>query len=90
MICSSGISAAAVNGCWQCHGAEVQIMPDGKPGPDVWPNTGIGRINADGREGSCTACHSRHEFSSAQARTGFCAVNPTRPPLAGLPGYALG
>ena len=26
--------------------------------PATWPNTGIGRINPDGSEGSCTACHS--------------------------------
>ena len=34
----------------------------------TWPNTGIGRINPDGSEGSCAACHSRHSFSAAQAR----------------------
>ena len=26
--------------------------------PKTWPNTGIGRINPDGSEGSCSACHS--------------------------------
>ena len=66
---ANGVSAAAVNGCWQCHGAEVKIMANHKPDPAVWPNTGIGRINPDGSEGSCTACHARHEFSAAQART---------------------
>ena len=28
-----GVSAAAVNGCWQCHGTEVKILPGGKPDP---------------------------------------------------------
>lgn len=25
-----GNSAAAVNGCWQCHGSEVKVLKDGK------------------------------------------------------------
>ena len=56
----NGTSAAAVNGCWQCHGVEVKITPNRKPDPATWPNTGIGRISPDGSEGSCAACHSRH------------------------------
>jgi hydroxylamine dehydrogenase len=80
-----GVSAAAANGCWQCHGAEVKITTNGKPDPAVWPNTGIGRINPDGSEGSCAACHSRHEFSAAQARTpdtcGKCHMGPDHPQI---------
>lgn len=80
-----GVSSAAVNGCWQCHGAEVKILANGKPDPATWPNTGIGRINPDGSEGSCAACHSRHEFSSAQARTpdtcGKCHMGPDHPQI---------
>ena len=77
---------AAVNaGCRQCHGAEVQIGADGKPTPETWPNTGIGRINPDGSLGSCTACHGRHRFSAAQARTpdtcGKCHVGPDHPQI---------
>ena len=68
MSFEKGVSAAAVNGCWQCHGTEIKIHADGKLDAATWPNTGIGRINPDGSEGSCTACHSRHEFSAAQAR----------------------
>ena len=65
----NGVSAAAVNGCWQCHGSVVQVDPEtGKLDPATWPNTGIGRVNPDGSEGSCTACHQRHEFSAAQSR----------------------
>jgi hypothetical protein len=80
-----GVSAAAVNGCWQCHGTEVKILETGRPDPATWPNTGIGRINPDGSEGSCTACHSRHSFSAAQARTpdtcGKCHMGPDHPQI---------
>jgi formate-dependent nitrite reductase cytochrome c552 subunit len=54
-----GNSAAAVNGCWQCHGSQVKVLDDGSLDPATWPNTGIGRINPDGTEGACSACHSR-------------------------------
>ncbi len=80
-----GISAAAVNGCWQCHGSEVKVLPDGKLDAATWPNTGMGRINPDGSEGSCSACHYRHEFSVAQARQpencGKCHMGPDHPQL---------
>ena len=80
-----GVSAAAVNGCWQCHGSEVVVLPDGSLDPATWPNTGIGRINPDGSEGSCTACHTRHNFSAAQARTpdtcGKCHMGPDHPQI---------
>ncbi|MCW5554384.1 MAG: ammonia-forming cytochrome c nitrite reductase subunit c552 [Verrucomicrobiae bacterium] len=80
-----GVSAAAVNGCWQCHGSEVKVLPTGRLDPATWPNTGIGRINPDGSEGSCTACHSRHSFSAAQARTpdtcGKCHMGPDHPQI---------
>jgi hypothetical protein len=77
---------AAVNvGCRQCHGAKVEIGEDGKPTGETWPNTGIGRLNPDGSEGSCTACHGRHRFSKAQARTpdtcGKCHVGPDHPQI---------
>ncbi|MHC4413779.1 MAG: multiheme c-type cytochrome [Planctomycetota bacterium] len=78
-----GNSAAAVSGCWQCHGSEVKVLPGGKLDPATWPNTGIGRINPDGSEGSCSACHTRHRFSVAQARhpdtCGRCHLGPDHP-----------
>lgn len=78
-----GNSAAAVNGCWQCHGSQVKVNEDGSLDPATWPNTGIGRINPDGSEGSCTACHARHQFSVAQAREpdtcGKCHLGPDHP-----------
>jgi hydroxylamine dehydrogenase len=78
-----GNSAAAVNGCWQCHGSEIKVLPDGRLDAATWPNTGIGRLNPDGTEGSCSACHSRHSFSAAQARhpdtCGKCHLGPDHP-----------
>ena len=81
---------AAVNvGCKQCHGAKVEVFKDGpkkgRPTPETWPNTGIGRINPDGSKGTCTACHGRHGFSKAQARTpdtcGKCHIGPDHPQI---------
>jgi len=78
-----GNSPAAVSGCWQCHGSQIKVLEDGELDPATWPNTGIGRINPDGSEGSCTACHSRHSFSAAQARhpdtCGKCHMGPDHP-----------
>ncbi|CAG0961179.1 Hydroxylamine oxidoreductase [Phycisphaerales bacterium] len=78
-----GVAASAVNGCWQCHGSEVKILPEGKIDPTTWPNSGIGRINPDGSEGACNACHTRHTFSAAQARhpdtCGKCHLGPDHP-----------
>jgi len=78
-----GNSSAAVNGCWQCHGSVVKVLPDGRLDAATWPNTGIGRTNPDGSEGSCAACHSRHSFSAEQARhpdtCGKCHLGPDHP-----------
>ncbi len=80
-----GISAAAVSGCWQCHGSEVKVLEKGQLDPATWPNTGIGRLNPDGSRGSCSACHSRHKFSSEQARNpencGKCHMGPDHPQI---------
>ncbi len=75
--------AAAVLGCQQCHGAPVEVMPDGRLSPASWPNTGIGRINPDGSRGACSTCHTRHLFSVAVAREpdscGNCHLGPDHP-----------
>jgi len=58
---------------------------DGKPlfHPGTWPNTGIGRLNLDGTRGSCSACHSRHDFSPRRARQpencAKCHLGPDHP-----------
>ena len=51
--------------------------------PSTWPNTGVGRLNLDGSLGSCSACHSRHDFSPRRARQpencGKCHLGPDHP-----------
>jgi hypothetical protein len=65
--------------------ARVVRDQDGKPKlhPSTWPNTGIGRLNLDGSRGSCSACHSRHDFSPRRARQpencGKCHLGPDHP-----------
>ena len=61
------------------------VRKDGRPkfSAGTWPNTGIGRINLDGSRGSCSACHSRHDFSPRRARQpencGKCHLGPDHP-----------
>ncbi len=73
---------AAVVGCEKCHGNVVKVK-NGKFEPGTWPNGGIGRVNPDGSRGSCTACHTRHVFSVAEARKpetcGTCHMGPDHP-----------
>jgi len=67
--------------------AVAKIRRTGKNQPILhtasWPNTGIGRINLDGSRGSCSACHSRHDFSPRRARQpencGKCHLGPDHP-----------
>jgi hypothetical protein len=71
----------AEGGCLDCHGTVIKV---GKKGKLInWPNNGIGRFNPDGSVGSCSACHTRHTFSLAQARKpetcGNCHLGPDHP-----------
>ncbi len=65
--------------------ARIRRNEEGKPlfHPETWPNTGIGRINLDGSLGSCSACHSRHDFSPRRARQpencAKCHLGPDHP-----------
>jgi len=65
--------------------ASIARDSEGKPRyhSATWPNTGIGRINLDGSLGSCSACHSRHDFSPRRARKpencGKCHLGPDHP-----------
>ena len=74
---------AGVSGCRQCHGSVIAVGDDGRLTAESWPNTGIGRINPDGTQGSCSACHPRHRFASAVARRpencGRCHLGPDHP-----------
>ena len=93
-----GNNADAVNGCWQCHGTIVKFQRD-KDGnilrsgderrplldATTWPNSGMGRMNPDGSQGSCHACHSRHSFEAKLARSpencGKCHMGPDHPQI---------
>jgi len=70
--------------CFYCHGTEVKVermrtreTSLGEmdfPLLSGWPNQGVGRLNPDGSKGSCTACHTRHQFSIEMARKPYtCA-----------------
>ena len=65
--------------------AMVKKNDNGRPvlHTSSWPNTGIGRINLDGSLGSCSACHSRHDFSPRRARQpencAKCHLGPDHP-----------
>jgi hypothetical protein len=77
--------AAAIAGCQQCHGAAVEVLPDGSLSPASWPNTGMGRMNPDGSRGACSTCHTRHLFSVAVGREpdscGNCHLGPDHPQI---------
>ena len=65
--------------------AKIKKATNGRPllHASSWPNTGIGRLNLDGSLGSCSACHSRHDFSPRRARQpencGKCHLGPDHP-----------
>ena len=80
--------------CYYCHGTRLKVT--GKEIRDTelagelefaviegWPNQGVGRINLDGSQGSCSACHTRHTFSIKMARGPHtckeCHVGPDVP-----------
>lgn len=75
--------APSETGCMQCHGTKIELDKDGRPTPETWPNNGMGNIYPDGATGSCTACHSRHKFSIAEARKpsacASCHLGPDHP-----------
>lgn len=64
--------------CFSCHGTKLEIKGLKKRDTDYgemefvemsgYPNQGVGRINPDGSRGSCSSCHSRHQFSIKLAR----------------------
>ncbi len=64
--------------CFHCHGTVLEVKGTKKRDTDYgemefpvmsgWPNQGVGRLNPDGSMGTCTPCHSRHQFSISVAR----------------------
>jgi len=66
------------DGCLFCHGTKVEVKGQRTVESDMgemeipvltgWPNQGVGRLNPDGSMGSCSACHTRHQYSIEMAR----------------------
>lgn len=73
-----GKSLTDADSCLYCHGTKIDVS--GRASRETalgemefpvfagWPNQGVGRINPDGSKGTCSACHSRHDFSIETAR----------------------
>jgi hypothetical protein len=88
-----GESTSQAISCLECHGSKVKFlgtkteMVFGLPVQMAvykgYPNHGVGRVNPDGSLGSCTACHPRHSFDIAIARSpytcGQCHLDPDVP-----------
>lgn len=74
--------ASGAGGCQSCHGTEVELGPDNKPINMTWPG-GVGTRYPDGGIGNCTVCHTRHQFSVAEARKpeacASCHLGPDHP-----------
>ncbi len=75
-------------GCMQCHGNRMKLQTKaerkpGRPSPSTWPASGIGTVYPDGSVGNCSACHTRHKFSIAEARKpaacSSCHLGPDHP-----------
>ncbi len=69
-------------GCQMCHGGKVELGIDNKPINGTWPS-GVGTRYPDGSVGTCTVCHTRHQFSVAEARKpdacASCHLGPDHP-----------
>jgi hypothetical protein len=76
-------SGSSIQGCQACHGSLVKVNEDGELDYKTWPNVGVGRLNPDGSKGSCSTCHSKHNFSLEVARSpescGKCHLGPDHP-----------
>ncbi len=71
-------------GCQMCHGGKVELGPDHKPIKNTWPG-GVGTRYPDGSVGTCTVCHTRHQFSVTEARKpeacASCHLGPDHPDI---------
>ncbi len=76
--------ASRAAGCQPCHGAKVELGMDHKPIKNTWPG-GVGTRYPDGSIGTCTVCHTRHQFSVAEARKpeacASCHLGPDHPDI---------
>lgn len=86
--------------CLFCHGTVVTLEGMRQVETDLgemrlpilsgWPNNGVGRINPDDTKGSCGACHARHAFSMALARSpSTCAECHKGPDVPAYPVYQV-
>jgi len=77
-------NASREAGCQMCHGGQVELGPDHKPINNSWPG-GVGHRYPDGSIGNCTVCHTRHQFSVAEARKpeacASCHLGPDHPDI---------
>ncbi len=73
------------NTCIQCHGTMIKLNKNGVPDPSTWPNDGVASLYPDGGVGNCNACHTRHGFSTAEAREpaacANCHLGPDHPDI---------
>ena len=80
----SSTNASRASGCQMCHGGQVELGPDNKPINNSWPG-GVGHRYPDGSIGNCTVCHTRHQFSVAEARKpeacASCHLGPDHPDI---------
>jgi hypothetical protein len=88
----AGNSTKAIT-CDYCHGTQLKVVDTETrktefgdlefPRINGWPNQGTGRMNLDGSQGACSACHTRHTFSIKMARQPYtckeCHVGPDVP-----------
>ncbi|MEA1897390.1 MAG: ammonia-forming cytochrome c nitrite reductase subunit c552 [Bacteroidota bacterium] len=76
--------ASRTSGCIMCHGSVVEVGPDNKPIKSTWP-AGVGTLYPDGSVGTCTVCHTRHQFSIPEARKpeacASCHLGPDHPDI---------
>jgi len=85
--------------CYHCHGTKLEFDGFETRDTDVgemefakiigWPNQGSGRVNLDGSQGACSACHTRHTFSIEMARKPYtCKACHTGPDVPAFKVYA--
>jgi hydroxylamine dehydrogenase len=78
LVATSPDAETESDSCLYCHGTAVKVEGTATQETELgemdfpvlsgWPNHGVGRLNPDGSMGSCTPCHTRHQFSIEMAR----------------------
>ncbi|MDY0041660.1 MAG: multiheme c-type cytochrome [Desulforhabdus sp.] len=83
--------------CLFCHGTKIEVQGTTSKETDLgemtfpilsgWPNEGVGRLNPDDSQGSCTACHTRHQFAIEVARKPYTCAECHKGP--DVPAYKI-